>query len=141
MRRVRCAAPLNVEHAVQRESELKRVVEEEQATAAATNVMLRLPQGVEAGKYYTAELPGGIKVRFMAPPGAVPGQLVKVKMPTAADQQAGDDEDEDAGRGARRVRDGGVVSKYIKSYTELSGGGGLEGMARRLELQRNQGKP
>ena len=79
----------------QRESELKRVVEEEQATAAATNVMLRLPQGVEAGKYYTAELPGGIKVRFMTPPGAVPGQLVKVKMPTAADQQAGDDEEED----------------------------------------------
>ena len=52
-----------------------------------------------------------------------------------------DDEDEDGGRGAHRVRDGGVVSKYIKSYTELSGGGGLEGMARRLELQRSQGKP
>ena len=33
------------------------------------------------------------------------------------------------------------MSKYIKSYTELSGGGGLEGMARRLEAIARSSRP
>ena len=82
----------------QRESELKQVVQEE-TRAADSGVMLRLPENVVAGQAYTAVLPSGVKVRFMAPAGAVAGQLVRVKAPDAAQQaldvDVGDEDDEE----------------------------------------------
>ena len=123
----------------EREKALKKIVEQEAAAPEAaapsggasgsargapppsnaganTDIMLRLPEGVQAGQWLDASLPNGVKVRFVAPAGAQAGQLVRVKNPAgdnaapsggmaSAGSQEEEDEDEEWERS--RLRWGG----------------------------------
>ena len=105
----------NIEERIQflrrRESELKKIIEEEEAATAApapqsdiaaqSDITIRLPEGVQPGQRLSATLANGVRVRFIAPENAQPGQILRVKGPAnaaigpAEDQGDYDDEDED----------------------------------------------
>ena len=77
----------------QRQSELQKVVAEQ--AAQQESVVLRLPADVLPGQRCDAVLPNGVRIRFVAPAGAEPGQLVRIKAPAVAQDDDEDDDDEE----------------------------------------------
>ena len=91
-------SPENIEERIQflrrRESELKKIIEEEEGATAApapqsdiaaqSDITIRLPEGVQPGQRLSATLANGVRVRFIAPENAQPGQILRVKGPANA---------------------------------------------------------